>query len=114
MLDSQALRAVRLVVDTGLHAFGWTRQRAFETMVEAGIHPTDADSETDRYIAWPGQALGYMVGRREIERLRHERAAREGADFDIRRFHDDVLLHGKLPLSILAEVVLGDSEALRS
>ncbi len=107
MLDSQALRAVRLVVDTGLHAFGWTRQRAFETMVDAGIHPTDADSETDRYIAWPGQALAYMVGRREIERLRRERAAREGAAFDIRRFHDDVLGHGKLPLSILADVVLG-------
>jgi uncharacterized protein (DUF885 family) len=106
MLDSQALRAVRLVVDTGLHAFGWTRQRAYETIVAAGIHPTDADSETDRYIAWPGQALGYMMGRREIQRLRDERRAREGSSFDIRRFHDDVLRHGKLPLSILAGVVL--------
>ncbi len=86
MLDSQALRAVRLVVDTGLHAFGWSRQRAFETMVQAGIHPTDAGIETDRYIAWPGQALAYMTGRREIERLRRERAAREGDAFDIRRF----------------------------
>ncbi len=106
MLDSLALRAVRLVVDTGLHAFGWSRQRAFETMVDAGIHPTDADSETDRYIAWPGQALSYLTGRREIERLRRERTAREGAAFDIRRFHDDVLRHGKLPLSVLGEVVL--------
>ncbi len=106
MLDSQALRAVRLVVDTGLHAFGWRRQKAFETMVAAGIHPTDAGIETDRYIAWPGQALAYMTGRREIERLRAARAAREGDAFDIRRFHDDVLRHGKLPLRILADVVL--------
>jgi uncharacterized protein (DUF885 family) len=107
MLDSQALRAVRLVVDTGLHAFGWSRQEAFETMVAAGIHPTDAGIETDRYIAWPGQALAYMTGRREIERLRRERTAREGDAFDIRLFHDDVLRHGKLPLRILADAVLG-------
>jgi uncharacterized protein (DUF885 family) len=107
MLDSQALRAARLVVDTGLHAFGWSRQRAFETMVAAGIHPTDAGIETDRYVAWPGQALAYMTGRREIERLRGERARREGDAFDVRRFHDDVLGHGKLPLRILADVVPG-------
>jgi uncharacterized protein (DUF885 family) len=106
MLDSQALRAVRLVVDTGLHAFGWSRQRAFEAMLAAGIHPTDAGIETDRYIANPGQALAYMMGRREIERLRGERTAREGDAFDIRRFHDDVLRHGKLPLRILASAVL--------
>ncbi len=107
MLDSQALRAVRLVVDTGLHAFGWSRRKAFETMVAAGIHPTDASIETDRYIAWPGQALAYMTGRREIQRLRAERERREGDAFDIRRFHDDVLRHGKLPLRILAGAVLG-------
>ncbi len=106
MLDSQALRAVRLVVDTGLHAYGWSRQKAFETMVAAGIHPTDASIETDRYIAWPGQALAYMTGRREIQALRRERTAREGDAFDIRRFHDDVLRHGKLPLRILRDVVL--------
>ncbi len=111
MLDSQALRAVRLVVDTGLHAFGWSRKRAFETMVAAGIHPTDAGIETDRYIAWPGQALAYMTGRREIQRLRAERERREGGAFDIRRFHDDVLRHGKLPLRILADVVLGPASA---
>jgi uncharacterized protein (DUF885 family) len=109
MLDSQALRAVRLVVDTGLHAFGWSRRKAFETMVAAGIHPTDASIETDRYIAWPGQALAYMTGRREIERLRDERVRREGDAFDVRRFHDDVLRHGKLPLRILADVVLADA-----
>jgi uncharacterized protein (DUF885 family) len=106
MLDGQALRAVRLVVDTGLHAFGWSRQTAFETMVAAGVHPTDAGIETDRYIAWPGQALAYMTGRREIQRLRAERTAREGDAFDIRRFHDDVLRHGKLPLRILRDVVM--------
>jgi uncharacterized protein (DUF885 family) len=75
-------------------------------MVAAGIHPTDAGIETDRYIAWPGQALAYMTGRREIQRLRAARTAREGDAFDIRRFHDDVLRHGKLPLRILADVVL--------
>jgi uncharacterized protein (DUF885 family) len=107
MLDGQALRAVRLVVDTGLHAFGWSREKAFQAMVAAGIHPTDASSETDRYIAWPGQALAYLMGRREIQRLRHERESREGSAFDIRQFHEDVLRHGKLPLAILAEVVLG-------
>lgn len=106
MLDGQALRAARLVVDTGLHAFGWSRQKAFDTLVAAGVHPTDASSETDRYIAWPGQALAYLTGRREIQRLRRERERREGAAFDIRRFHDDVLRHGKLPLAILADVVL--------
>ena len=107
MLDGQALRAVRLVVDTGLHAFGWSREKAFQAMVAAGIHPTDASSETDRYIAWPGQALAYLMGRREIQRLRRERERREGSAFDIRQFHEDVLRHGKLPLAILAEVVLG-------
>ena len=106
MLDGQALRAVRLVVDTGLHAFGWSRDRAYQAMVAAGIHPTDASSETDRYIAWPGQALAYLTGRREIQRLRRERERREGSAFDIRRFHEDVLRHGKLPLTILADVVL--------
>ena len=106
MLDGQALRAVRLVVDTGLHAFGWTRDRAYQAMVAAGIHSTDASSETDRYIAWPGQALAYLAGRREIQRLRRERERREGSAFDIRRFHEDVLRHGKLPLTILADVVL--------
>ncbi len=106
MLDGQALRAVRLVVDTGLHAFGWSREKAFQAMVTAGIHPTDASSETDRYIAWPGQALAYLTGRREIQRLRRERERREGSAFDIRRFHEDVLRHGKLPLTILADVVL--------
>ena len=106
MLDGQALRAVRLVVDTGLHAFGWSRDRAYQSMVAAGIHPTDASSETDRYIAWPGQALAYLTGRREIQRLRRERERREGSAFDIRRFHEDVLRHGKLPLTILADVVL--------
>jgi uncharacterized protein (DUF885 family) len=76
-------------------------------MVAAGIHPTDASSETDRYIAWPGQALAYLMGRREIQHLRHERERREDSAFDIRQFHEDVLGHGKLPLAILAEVVLG-------
>ena len=102
MLDGQAWRAARLVVDSGLHALRWPRQRSIDTLLEAGLTPTDATIETDRYIAWPGQALTYKLGQREIERLRAEISARDGADFDLRAFHDAVLGHGSLPLATLA------------
>ena len=102
MLDAQAWRAARLVVDTGIHALRWPRERSIETLREAGLGDTDALIETDRYIAWPGQALTYKVGQREIERLRREIAARDGAAFDLRRFHDELLGHGTLPLATLA------------
>ena len=101
MLDGQALRAVRLVVDTGLHAFGWSREKAFETMVAAGIHPTDASSETDRYIAWPGQALSYYLGEMAIWDARHKAEAALGPRFNIRAFHDTVLQLGSVPLPVL-------------
>ncbi len=101
MLDGQAWRAARLVVDSGLHALRWPRQRSIDTLLAAGLSQTDAVIETDRYICWPGQALTYKLGQREIERLRAQIAARDGADFDLRAFHDAVLGHGSLPLATL-------------
>ena len=79
MLDAQAWRAARLVVDTGLHALRWERQRSIDFLQEAGLSETDAVIETDRYICWPGQALTYKIGQREIERLRAELSARDGS-----------------------------------
>ena len=102
MLDAQAWRAARLVVDSGMHALRWPRQRSIETLLAAGLSETDAIIETDRYICWPGQALTYKLGQREIERLRATIAARDGAAFDLRAFHDAVLGHGSLPLATLA------------
>ncbi len=102
MLDAQAWRAARLVVDSGIHALRWERERSIEFLQGAALGPTDALIETDRYICWPGQALTYKVGQREIERLRRELTARDGAGFDLRRFHDEVLGHGSLPLATLA------------
>jgi uncharacterized protein (DUF885 family) len=101
MLDAQAWRAARLVVDTGLHALRWPRQRSIDFLRAAGLTATDAEIETDRYISWPGQALTYMTGQLEIRRLRAELAARDGSAFDLRAFHDAVLGHGSLPLATL-------------
>jgi len=102
MLDAQAWRAARLVVDAGLHALRWTRQQSIDQLLSAGLTETDAVIETDRYICWPAQALTYKVGQREIERLRREISARDGSDFDLREFHDQLLGHGSLPLATLA------------
>ena len=102
MLDAMAWRAGRLVTDTGLHALRWPRQRSIDFLRGAGLSETDALIETDRYICWPGQALTYMVGQREIERLRAEIERRDGSAFDLRAFHDAVLGHGSLPLATLA------------
>jgi uncharacterized protein (DUF885 family) len=102
MLDAVAWRAARLVVDTGLHALRWTRQQSIDFLLETGLSETDATIETDRYICWPGQALTYMIGCREIERLRAELTARDGSRFDLRGFHDQVLAHGSLPLATLS------------
>ncbi len=107
MLTAQAWRAARLVVDTGIHALRKGRAWGVEVLLEAGLTETDAQIETDRYIAWPGQALTYKIGQREIERLRREIAARDGAAFDIRGFHDAVIGHGSLPLATLARELPG-------
>ena len=102
MLDAQAWRAARLVVDSGMHGLRWDRQRSIDFLLDVGLSETDAVIETDRYIAWPGQALTYKLGQREIERLRAQIEARDGGRFDLREFHDQVLGHGSLPLATLA------------
>ncbi len=103
---ADAWRASRLVVDTGLHAMGWTRDQAVDWMTEHTPLPRiEVESEVDRYIAYPGQALAYMVGRREIVRLRSDVAEQLGTRFDLRAFHDLVLRAGILPLPALAGIV---------
>lgn len=106
MLSMDSLRAGRLVVDTGMHAKGWSRQRAVDFLRENSPQAlNNIDNEVDRYIAWPGQALAYMIGRLEIQRLRERARDRLGARFDVPGFHDTVLLHGALPLGVLEGVV---------
>ena len=106
MLSADAWRAARLVVDTGLHAKGWTRQQAIEYLqASAPLPPIDAIAEIDRYIAYPGQALSYMSGRLELQRLRALAEVELGDAFDIKEFHDLVLGMGSLPLQVLADVV---------
>ena len=101
MLDLQGMRAARLVVDTGIHALGWTRERAIETLEGAGLPAVEATIETDRYITMPGQALSYKIGQFEIERQRAAASEREGAAFSLRAFHDRLLALGSLPLTAL-------------
>lgn len=106
MLASDALRATRLVVDTGLHAHGWSRQRAIDTMVDrTGLGLVECTAEVDRYIAYPGQATSYMTGRLAIERLRDDAGARLGEDFAITEFHDVVLSSGIVSLDALDVLV---------
>jgi len=106
VLSYDAWRACRLVVDTGMHAFGWSRQRAIDFMVEnTALARNNIGSEVDRYITWPGQALAYKTGQLEIWRLRREAERELGAKFDIRRFHDVVLGNGAVPLTVLRETV---------
>lgn len=106
MLTTDSMRAGRLVVDTGLHARGWSRQRAVGYLRENTPMPqVEIESEVDRYIAYPGQALSYMVGRLEIQRIRGEAERALGEKFDIRGFHDVVLGGGALPMPVLETVV---------
>ena len=98
----QALRAARLVVDPGLHVLGWSRQRAIDYMMaHVPERREHIESEVDRYVADPGQATAYMIGRLEIERLRRGAEKRLGSAFDIREFHDRVLENGAVPLPML-------------
>lgn len=106
MLTYQAWRACRLVVDTGLHAMRWSRQRAIDFFRDhLAIPEMETLNEIDRYIIWPGQALGYMVGCREILALRQQARERLGRRFDLAAFHDRVLENGSIPLSTLRSVV---------
>ncbi len=101
-LTYEMWRACRLVVDTGLHAFGWTRQQAMDYLASnTALSLHEVRTETDRYIAWPGQALSYKMGEITIRRLRQEAEEALGSDFDVRAFHDAVLANGSVPLGIL-------------
>ena len=106
MYSADSLRACRLVVDTGIHALGWSRQQAIDYMV-ANSPLTDGvcRPEVDRYICTPGQATSYMIGRLEIQRMRAEAEQRQGDRFDVKKFHSAVLESGSLPLEVLDQVV---------
>jgi uncharacterized protein (DUF885 family) len=106
MLSYDAWRASRLVVDTGIHAMGWTRERAEQFMRErTALTETNIRNEVDRYITWPGQAVAYKVGQLEIRRMRAEAEAALGKAFDIEAFHDAVLRNGAVTLPVLDRVV---------
>ncbi|HSR30384.1 MAG TPA: DUF885 family protein, partial [Anaerolineae bacterium] len=105
-LQAQAFRAARLVVDTGLHAKGWTFDHAHDFMVEnVGMEPGYMQFEVSRYIAWPGQATAYMVGMLKIQELRRRAMDRLGDRFDLKEFHRVVLSNGSMPLEVLERVV---------
>jgi uncharacterized protein (DUF885 family) len=101
MLEAQGMRAARLVTDTGIHALGWSRDQAIDSMEAIGTPHVDSVIEIDRYIAIPGQALSYMIGMIEIERARRAASEREGAAFSLPDFHDRLLALGQLPLPAL-------------
>jgi uncharacterized protein (DUF885 family) len=106
MLAADSIRACRLVVDTGLHALGWTRQRAIDFMAaNTPVSVEEVTVEIDRYIGMPAQALAYKLGQREILRLRASAKEQLGDRFDIRGFHDAVLTSGAVRLPILADLV---------
>jgi uncharacterized protein (DUF885 family) len=105
-LHDALLRAVRLVIDSGLHAMRWSREQAIKYYADTlGDPVSGATTEVERYCVWPGQACGYMIGKLTFLRLREKAKAALGARFDIRKFHDAVLLSGALPLAVLEKVV---------
>jgi uncharacterized protein (DUF885 family) len=96
-------RAIRLVVDTGVHSKHWTRDQMVQFFHDhSGIDETNVQAETDRYIAWPSQALAYKVGQLKLLELRDRAKKALGDKFDIRAFHDQVLNSGALPLDVLS------------
>jgi uncharacterized protein (DUF885 family) len=106
VLSYDAWRACRLVVDTGMHAKGWSRKDAIEFMLaNTALAENNIVNEVDRYITWPAQALAYKVGQLKILRLRRECEKRLADRFDIREFHDVVLGNGAVPLGVLEEIV---------
>jgi uncharacterized protein (DUF885 family) len=104
-LNSELFRAVRLVVDTGIHDKNWSREKVIDYMHANDVNDAVAQTETDRYISWPGQALAYKMGQLTIRKLREEAKAQLGAKFNIKAFHDEVLNGGAMPLDLLQERV---------
>jgi len=105
-LSDEMLRAMRLVVDTGLHSKGWTREKAIDYMLShSDMGKTDATAEVERYIAIPSQALAYKTGAMTIQRLRKKAESELGDKFDVRDFHAQVLMTGSLPLAILEQKI---------
>jgi uncharacterized protein (DUF885 family) len=104
-LNSEMLRAVRLVVDTGIHDKNWSRQQVIDYMRANDINDALAQTEADRYIAWPGQALAYKMGQLTILKLRDEAKTQLGEKFDLKVFHDEILNGGSMPLDLLQERV---------
>jgi uncharacterized protein (DUF885 family) len=101
-LSSELFRAVRLVVDTGIHSKGWSRDQVVEFFRKSGaVDEPTIQSETDRYISWPAQALSYKLGQLKIRELRTRAQTELGSKFDIRTFHDEILNGGTLPLDLL-------------
>jgi uncharacterized protein (DUF885 family) len=114
MLAGRQHRATRLILDAGIHARGWTRERALAFLREhAMLSPSLAEGEVDRYITWPGQATAYMVGDLAIRSLRRQAEERLGGRFDIRAFHDRVLENGAVTLPMLAVEVERWVQAVR-
>jgi len=105
-LQAEMFRAVRLVVDTGMHAFRWSREEAIEYMIEnTGMTEAEVTREIERYIVWPGQATAYKTGQLAIIDLREEAETRLGDQFDIREFHELILMNGAMPLNLLSQSV---------
>ncbi|MBA2719304.1 MAG: DUF885 domain-containing protein [Chloroflexi bacterium] len=115
MLEADSMRACRLVVDTGMHALGWSRQRAVDYMTDnSPMRVSHIVAEIDRYAVTPGQALAYMIGRLEIQRMRREAEDALGDRFDIKGFHDTVLGSGLMPLPVLDRVVRAWADSQRA
>jgi uncharacterized protein (DUF885 family) len=105
-IQAEMFRAVRLVVDTGMHAKGWSREKAIDYMLsKTGMTEAEVVREIERYVVWPGQATAYKIGQLSIVRLRSLAEERLADDFDIREFHEMILLNGAMPLEILEESV---------
>jgi uncharacterized protein (DUF885 family) len=114
-LTYEMWRACRLVVDTGMHVFGWSRQRAVDFMAEntaLSIH--EINTEIDRYISWPGQALAYKIGELKIRELRSLAEKELGSQFDIREFHEKILEKGTLTLPLLQEQIISYIEKTKA
>ena len=106
-LTYEMWRACRLVIDTVIHAYGWTRQQAIDyLLINSAKTQHDAEVEIDRYIIWPGQALAYKIGELKIKELKEMAEEKLGEEFDIREFHHEILKDGAVPLNLLEKKVI--------